>query len=164
MVIIADSSGLISLAICDCLFLLEKLFNEVKVPKAVFDEVVIEGKTQSEILEKFLKDKIIEIDSTKFVIDAGNLGKGEIEAMALYKKLSSDFLLIDDLRARKIAELNEINIIGSLGVLLLGKKKGLIPKIKPIIQKIKKSDLYISEKLLDLTIKYAGEYIKKGSS
>lgn len=157
MIIIADSSGLISLAICDSLFLLEKLFKEIKVPKAVFNEVIIEGKIQSEVLEDFLRDKIIEIDSTEFVIDAGNLGKGELEAMALYKKLSSGFLLIDDLRARKIAELNGINIIGSLGILLLGKQRGLIKKIKPILKKIKESDLYISDKLLDKVLKYSGE-------
>ncbi len=148
MIIIADSSGLIFLATCNCLDLLEKLFDEVKVPQAVFDELIIEGKPQSEILRDYLNDKIVNVELGKYIIDTGNCGKGELEAMVLYKKLSADFLLVDDLRARKIAELNGIKIIGSLGILLFGKEKGLISKIKPSLDKLRNSELYISEKLL----------------
>ena len=49
----------------------------------------------------------------------GLLGSGEMEAMALYKKLNADWLLIDDEKARKTARFNKIKVIGSLGVLLL---------------------------------------------
>jgi hypothetical protein len=35
--------------------------------------------------------------------------------MALYKHLQADRLLLDDHRARKVARLNEIEVIGSLG-------------------------------------------------
>lgn len=42
--IIGDSSALVSLAVMDCLHLLEMIFDEVYVPKAVYDELVIENK------------------------------------------------------------------------------------------------------------------------
>ena len=58
----------------------------------------------------------------------GLLGSGEMEAMALYKKLNADWLLIDDEKARKTARFNKIKVIGSLGVLLLAKEKNLIQK------------------------------------
>ena len=43
MLIIADSSALVALAICDGLRLLDQLFEEIKVPQTVFNEVVVEG-------------------------------------------------------------------------------------------------------------------------
>ncbi len=157
MLIIADSSALITLATCNCLELLEKVFEEIKVPQAVFDEITIKGKSQSELLYDYLKEKIVTVNLQEFIIDTGNLGKGELEAMALYKRLSANFLLIDDLRARKIARLNDINIIGSLGVLLFGKEKGLIDRIKPILDKLRTSELFISESLLRQIQKLANE-------
>ncbi len=41
MLIVADSSALIALNICEALYLLKKLFEEVKVPFAVYNEVII---------------------------------------------------------------------------------------------------------------------------
>lgn len=35
MLIVADSSALVALAICDALHLLDALFDEIKVPQAV---------------------------------------------------------------------------------------------------------------------------------
>ena len=54
MIIIADSSALVSLAVCDSLSLLESLFGEVYVPTAVYEEVCIDGKVGSNVLIKFL--------------------------------------------------------------------------------------------------------------
>lgn len=46
MLIVADSSALVALATCDALELLAALYDDVKVPQAVFDEVTISGKLQ----------------------------------------------------------------------------------------------------------------------
>ena len=48
---------------------------------------------------------------------------GEIEAMYLYNQLHADRLLIDDARGRKVARLNQIAVIGSVGIVLLTKQK-----------------------------------------
>ena len=56
MLIIADSSALISLAVCEQLHLPEQLYGEVKIPQAVFSEVVQEDKPQAEILPEKLSD------------------------------------------------------------------------------------------------------------
>ena len=148
MIIVADTSALIALSVCKSLDLLEKLFEKVVLPQSVFKECIIKNKSQSEQLYKFLKDKIETIDKTLFLNLPSNLGQGEISSMLLYKKLNADFLLIDDNRARKIAKYNDINIIGSLGILLLAKNQNLIEKISPFIEILEKSDLYISQKLL----------------
>ena len=127
MILVADSSALIALAVCDSLNLLDLLFTEVKVPRAVFVEVSKKSKKEADSLAHYLEDKIIDVEIDRnYIIKEGTIEIGELEAMTLYKQLAANWLLIDDRRARKIAELNQIKIIGSLGVLLLGKKKGIV--------------------------------------
>lgn len=123
----ADSSALIALALCDGLPLLQQLFEEVKVPQTVFEEVIIKGKPAAETLRIYLTGKAELVNLTDMVIAARGLGRGELEAMALYKTLHADYLLIDDKRARKVSRLNQIRITGSQGILLLAKHEGLIP-------------------------------------
>ena len=98
--IIGDSSALVALSVMDRLDLLESIFGKVYVPQAVYDEVTISYKPQSLKLKNFLKDKIVTVD---LAITQMGLGQGELEAIALYKQLDSDFLLIDDRRAKKFA-------------------------------------------------------------
>jgi len=136
MIIVADTSALVALSTCKALDLLEKIFEKVSVPKSVYDECVVSKKSQSKQLRKYLKDKIATIDKTPFLHLPSNLGQGEISAMLLYKIMNADYLLIDDIRARKIAKYNDINIIGSLGILLLAKKQKIIDKISPFLDKI----------------------------
>jgi predicted nucleic acid-binding protein len=57
VLIVADSSALVALALCDCLPLLNQLFEEVKVPQTVFEEVVIKGKLSAETLRTYLTGK-----------------------------------------------------------------------------------------------------------
>ena len=157
MLIVADSSALIALATCDGLEVLLRVYDDIKVPQAVYDEVIRPEKPQAAILESFLSGRVTEVDVTHWVIAAGGLGQGEIEAMSLYKQLSADALLIDDHRARVIAEHNHIHCIGALGVLLVAKQSGKIEKIAPYVQKLRTSSIRYGEALLDRLLKLAGE-------
>src|SRR5215211_7854935 len=126
MLIVADSSALIALSTCDGLEILLQLYDDIKVPEAVFSEIVAPEKAQSDALGSFLSGRVMKVDTSRWVVAAGGLGRGEIEAMALYKELSADMLLIDDHRARVIAEHNQINCIGALGLLLIAKQRNMI--------------------------------------
>lgn len=81
------------------------------------------GKPEAKALESYLKDKVYTVDMSYFVYLDAYADAGESEAMVLYKQKSADKLLIDDKRGRKVAKINNINIIGSMGVLLSAKKK-----------------------------------------
>jgi predicted nucleic acid-binding protein len=81
---VADSSALIALATCDGLDLILKIYDEIKVPEAVYTEIVAPEKPQSDKLGAFLSDRVIKVDTNRWVLTAGGLGRGEIEAMALY--------------------------------------------------------------------------------
>jgi len=152
--IIGDSSALVALSIMDRLDLLESIFGKVYVPQAVYDEVTISYKPQSLKLKNYLKDKIVTVDLN--IVQMG-LGQGELEAIALYKHLNSDFLLIDDRRAKKFAQLNSVNVIGSLGVMILAKEKGLIAFIRNDVEKLISSDVFISENLINRVLASVGE-------
>jgi len=56
----------------------------------------------------------------------GRLHQGELEAIILAQELSADFVILDDLLARRKAQRLEINVIGTLGLLLLFEKRGLL--------------------------------------
>jgi len=155
MILIADSSALIALAVIDKLDILEILFNEVYVPRAVYNEISYHTKEESEKLALFCKNRVVDIKSE--VNLNITLGKGESEAIILYKEKCADFLLCDDKKAKKFAISCGVNVIGSLGVLLKAKEKKLIQKIHPLIEKLKKSQIYIDDKTIALVLKIAKE-------
>lgn len=157
MLVIADSSALVALAMCQSHHLLLSLFSDVKVPQAVYDEVVTPGKPHASTMESFLEGRVVPVDMGRFVFNAGGLGQGELEAMALYKQLSADVLLIDDRRARAIAEHNQITCVGVFGVLLLAKYRGVIQAIKPYVELLRNSSIYYGEELLAKVLQLAGE-------
>jgi len=157
MLIVADSSALIALATCNGLDVILQIYRDIKVPEAVYAETVAPEKPQSDLLGSFLSGRVIKVDTSRLVLAAGGLGHGELEAMALYKQLSADALLIDDHRARIIAEHNQINCIGALGLLLVAKQRGKIKAIAPYVQKLRQSSIYYGDVLLDRVMKLAGE-------
>lgn len=152
--IIGDSSALIALSVVDKLELLEKLYENLCVPQAVYDEVTQVGRPQSDKLKQFLQSrvKVVDLNLTKL-----GLGLGELEAITLYKELDADVLLIDDNRAKKYAVLNDVKVIGSLGVLIKAKEHGYIEKIKPFLEAIMKSEVYISDKLVSRVLDICDE-------
>lgn len=157
MILVADASALISLASCNSLSLLDKLFGEVLVPETVYSEITIPDKPQSSSLQVYLQGKVRNVDMLRFVYLDAFADAGETEAMLLYKEVSADYLLIDDKRGRKVAKINQIKTIGSLGVLLQAKRAGHIQYIAPLLEQITSSPVYISESLINTVLELAGE-------
>lgn len=157
MLVVADSSALVALATCDALDVLAGLYDKVRIPRAVLDEISAPDKPYAATLSAYLSECAVTVDTSHWVLAAGGLGQGELEAMALYKQLSADALLIDDRRARTVAEHNQITCIGSLGVLLLAKHKNRIQRITPYVEKLRNSSLHYSHALLAKVLELADE-------
>lgn len=155
MLLIADSSALVALSVMDSLTTLDRLFGRVLVPEAVYRELTSDDSLpEAKSLTQYLQDKrcLIASESGTVLLDAyGDMG--EIEA----KQLKADRLLIDDARGRKVAQLNNIAVIGSIGVLLLAKQRGVIELIKPSLDRLEGSAVYISSRLIDQALMLAGE-------
>jgi predicted nucleic acid-binding protein len=157
MLVIADSSALIAFASCDALDVLTRIYENIRVPQAVYDEVVVANKPQAGILSRFLAGRVVNVDMLRWVLAAGGLGQGELEAMALYRQPSADLLLIDDRRARAVAEHNQIVCTGTLAILLLAKHRGIIQQVAPYVGKLRTSSLHDGEALLARVLFLANE-------
>ncbi len=157
MILVGDSSALIALAICDRLDLLSEFYSEIYVPEAVYGEVGKEEKVEGQKLRNYLQDKVRKVDMSDYVYLDALADYGEAEAMVLYKHISADKLLIDDKKARRIASMNDIDVVGSLGVLLKAKKAGLIPDVASSLDKLKRSRIFISNTLINTVLELAGE-------
>lgn len=157
MIIVADSSALVALALSDGLELLDQLYKDVRVPKAVYYECTKTNKAGAEQLEKYLNNKVSDVDLSNFILSSGGLGLGELEAMALYKHLNAGTLLIDDRRAKKVASLNSIQVIGSLGVFILAKERKLILAVKPYLTKIQESKIFLSDNIVEEVLRLTNE-------
>ena len=161
MILVADASALIALSACDCLHLLDALFGNVIVPEAVYVEVVVTNKPQSLRLQSYLQGKVRPVNMDRFVYLDAFADAGETQAMLLYKEVAADYLLIDDRRGRKVAHINQIKTVGSMGVLLQAKRSGLISQVEPLLAKITASPVFISAGLIQTVLELAGEREKK---
>jgi len=91
------------------------------------------------------------------VILEASLDKGEASAIALAVEEKDCLLIIDDSKGRKYAEKLRINITGTLGILINAKLSGHIASVKPLLEKIKKTDFRITSDLESIILKKAKE-------
>jgi predicted nucleic acid-binding protein len=82
---------------------------------------------------------------------------GESQSLILYKELQANFLLIDDKKARTIAESLGINCIGTIGLLAIAKDKGLIDSLKPLFEEFLNNKRFYSIDLLNAILIQKGE-------
>lgn len=85
------------------------------------------------------------------------IDKGESSAIALALENPGSLLIMDDYKARKIAEQLNIKFTGTLGVIIKAKKEGKIDSIKAIIVKLKQTNFYITEELEKEILRLSGE-------
>lgn len=90
------------------------------------------------------------------------MGRGESEVLTLALEKAGTGVVLDDLQARKCAALFDISLIGSLGFILLAKRKGLINLAKPEIERLKAVGLHIDSGMLTRILNRIGEGDKDG--
>ncbi len=158
MIVISDSSPLISLALIGKLDILKKLYKEIWAPTAVYEEVVKSDKPFADELILFLNGKTKSV-TNKMAVEVllSDIGAGEAEAIVLALEQQPDIILIDDLKARKLAKLKGFKVIGTMGILLQAKNEGLIKEIKPLISKLISKDIRISAKIVEIVLQAAQE-------
>jgi len=90
-------------------------------------------------------------------IAAWDLGQGESEVLTLGLVKPKTGVVLDDLQARKCAALFDIPLIGSLGLIVLAKRKGLLNIAKPAIEQLVSVGLYIDSAMLTRILIRIGE-------
>lgn len=82
---------------------------------------------------------------------------GEASAIALAMELEDTLLLLDDLKARKLARQLNLKITGTLGVINKAKQMGIIDNVKPLIDKLIETDFRISDTIINEILKLNSE-------
>ena len=86
-----------------------------------------------------------------------SVDKGEASALALAIEQSDCLLILDDLKARKLAKELKLNYTGTLGILVEAKLRGHINSMKKVLEKIKKTNYRISPSLEKKILNKSGE-------
>ena len=103
MIVVSDTTPLISLLKINRTDLLEKLFGDVLIPQAVFDELTVDERFQLEADQIRQKEFIVvkpvnNPESVSILKRATGLDQGESEAIVLTDELKTDLLLMDEAR------------------------------------------------------------------
>ena len=155
MTIISDTTPIISLIKINRLDLLEKLFEEVLIPEAVYRELTTNALFENEAkivkTSSFLKTSSVQNRKSLQLLQAvSGLDDGESEAIILADELKSDVLIMDERKGRKVAEKLGIKITGTVGVLLQSYIENMISsdEIKTYLDQLKNSNIRLSESLI----------------
>jgi predicted nucleic acid-binding protein len=139
-IVISDTSSLILFDKIGEFELLNKVYELVFTTP----QIVIEFGTS---LPDWIK--IVEVKDEKYLkflktqVDAG-----EASAIALATEIDNSILLLDDLKARKIARSLNLKFTGTLGVFHKAKQLGIIDKIRPLTDKLLMTNFRISDKII----------------
>lgn len=155
MIIVSDTTPIISLIKINRIDLLEQLFQEVFIPDAVYKELTtnILFSNEAEIVKKcsFLKTLSIQNQKSLKLLQAiSGLDDGESEAIILAEELSSTVLIIDEKKGRKVAKQLGIPITGTIGILIQAYSEKRITKQEIIsyIDTLKQSKIRLSDSLI----------------
>ena len=148
-IIISDTSCFIVLSNIDELDILHKVYSKIITTIDIVSEY-------GEALPDWVKIQNASDKYRQQLLEM-QIDKGEASAIALALESPGCTLILDDYKARKIAEKLGIDITGTIGVIIKAKLKGIIPSIKPILEKIRQTDVRLSPEIEILALKEARE-------
>ena len=168
-IVIADAGPLIALVRVDQLHLLPALFGEVVVTEAVKTELLAGVFAETARLKAALsaswckqQPKVAALAERSANLASTHLiGAGESSAIALAQHYNAHttpaLVLLDNARGRRAAQRLQIAMIGTTGVLLLGKQAQLVSAVAPLLEALNNSGYFLSERLIKAVLAQAGE-------
>jgi len=143
MIVVSDTSPLTALLTVGEAELLPKLFHDVIIPEAVRGELLRSHPS----LPDWLRVADVK-DTAQAARYAQIVDTGEAEAIELARELRADRLLIDERKGRRLAMAEGVPVIGLLGVVLLAKRRQLIPSARVLLQRLEnEAGMYLSEEI-----------------
>ena len=159
MIIVSDTSPILSLALIGRLELLHDLYGTIVIPAAVRSELIAtnQGGAREVAQTDWIITRPIEPDVVLKLL-LREVDQGEAEAIGLAVQLNADVLLIDERKARHLAAYLELGVVGLLDVLQDAKQRHFITSVKPILDDlIARARFRVSHKLYQRTLFTAGE-------
>lgn len=152
MPVISNSSPLIALTRIGRLDLLRQLHVSILIPAAVAREVAP--------TVPILPDWVV-VQSLANPLQPGtvsaSIGPGEREVVSLGLELGSALLILDEQPARRLAKSLGLRAIGTVGLLMAGKERGLLSKIRPELDRLLAVRFFMDRDFYDRVIAQAEE-------
>ena len=153
MIVVSDTSPLTALLTVGEAELLPKLFHEVIIPQGVLAELLRSHPSLPGWLRVAGVKDTAQASRYMQLVDAG-----EAEAIELARELHADRLLIDERKGRKLAVEEGVAVIGLLGVVLLAKRRQVIPSARALLQRLEsEAGMYLSEDIKNAALIAVGE-------
>ena len=136
-----NTSPLIFLSQGGFLDLLQLLSATIVVPQAVATEIAAYGKDDPTAQALSQTDWLVVRDTPPVptVIQNWDLGAGESAVLSWGYAHPGTEVIIDDLAGRRCAETFGIPVRGTLGLVLIAKKRGAISSARPVLEKLRLS-------------------------
>lgn len=158
--VIANSTPLIALAKINGLDILKRVYSQVEIPKAVYEEVAISGKGKRGSVEitkaEWIKVKEVRDEKLKKFLQL-ELGKGEAEVIALAYEVNADLVIIDENRGREIAKMFGLKVTGTIGTIIEAKRRGLLNDVREKLDELINTGIWIGEDLYEEALRLSGE-------
>jgi len=157
--VVVNSSPLITLCKSNQEEILPKLFSEIAVPGAVWDEVLAGGVADlaAQKLPSFNWAHREASIVTPPLIQAWDLGAGESEILAFAYSKPGYLAVIDDTAARRCARALNISVIGTVGLFVVAKRRNLITEAMPHIEELRNAGLWLADSLIEKLRQQLGE-------
>lgn len=139
-IVISDASTLILFDKIDEIGILQKVYGELITTSEVAEEF-------GEKLPDWIKVQAVSDKKYQWLLET-QVDAGEASAIALASEFDNVLLLLDDLKARKLATQLKFKITGTLGVIHKAKQMSVINKVKPMIDKIVLTDFRIADHII----------------
>ena len=158
MIVVSDTSPISNLLQIGEIELLRRIFDKIVIPTQVFAEICrIESHKEFLIKQDWIETAPLSNENLKKIL-LNDLDSGEAEAIALAVELKADYLLIDEIKGRQIAESYGIKVTGIIGVLIKAKEAGLIAEVKPYLQKsVNDAGFWLNPKLIEKILEIVKE-------
>ena len=160
--VLSDSSPLIALDSAGGFQLPRELFGILSITPQVREEVLAGGtRAGAAPLRKALAERWIRLHPSPKSIpqEFARLGAGEASTLAAgVESGGNPCLLLDDESARREAGKHGLEFTGTIGILVVAKRRKLIAEVKPYLARLADHGFHISPELGRSALKDAGEY------
>ncbi len=159
MIVVADTTPLISLMKAARLDILELLFKEVLIPQAVYEELTTNSDFQDEANQiknsSFIKVVTVKEHKAVDVLRrSSGLDLGESEAIIFADDSKADVLLMDEARGRQVAKNMGLYIMGTVGILLFAYEEKVLTSsdVEDAMEKLRKADRHIGDDIINYAL------------
>jgi predicted nucleic acid-binding protein len=157
--VIVKTTPLYYLHLAGHLDLLKVLYGSIIVPPAVQAELEAGAQAKLDVprIASFPWIQVKEVQARALLPAIVDLGPGEAEVIALGLEHPGSLLILDDKLARRVAAFSHLTYTGTMGVVLKGKQAGHLKAIRPVIESLRASGLWLHGELVAMALAQAGE-------